>query len=62
VFDGDFPMPGEVGEQFLRVARYPKNIGSLDNPSGQVNTLGESIADYYRRASLQSSGGSGYDQ
>jgi nitrogen fixation NifU-like protein len=34
VSDDDFPLPGEVGEQFLRVARYPQNIGSLDNPSG----------------------------
>jgi nitrogen fixation protein NifU and related proteins len=44
--DGDFPMPGGVGEQFLRVARYPKNIGSLDNPSGQgaaVGKCGDSI-------------------
>jgi nitrogen fixation protein NifU and related proteins len=138
VSDDDFPRPGEVGEQFLRVARYPQNIGSLDRPSGQgaavgkcgdsmevslrvelgaivdikvfprgcvytvacasamselakgrdldhalelephdvadalgglpedhlhcarlaVNTLGEAIADYYRRASLSGSGGS----
>ena len=44
--DGDFPVPGEVGEQFLRLARYPKNIGSLDNPSGQgaaVGKCGDSI-------------------
>ena len=39
--DDDFPLPGEVGEQFLRVARYPKNIGSLDNPSGQGAALGK---------------------
>jgi nitrogen fixation protein NifU and related proteins len=138
VSDGDFPVLGEVGQQFLHVARNPKNIGSLDNPSGQgaavgkcgdsievslriksgaiadikvcprgciytlvcasamselakgrdldqalelephhvadalgglpedhlhcarlaVNTLGEAIADYYRRASLYNSGGS----
>ena len=136
--DGEFPGSGEVGEKFLRLARFPKNIGLLDNPSGRgaavgkcgdsievslrldmgtiadikvlphgclytlvcasamselakgldldqalelephdvadalgglpedhlhcarlaVNTLGEAIADYYRRASLSSSGGS----
>jgi nitrogen fixation protein NifU and related proteins len=39
--DGDLSLPGEVGEQFLRVARYPKNIGSLDNPSGQGAALGK---------------------
>ena len=44
--DGDFPTPGEVGEQFLRLARFPKNIGSLDNPSGKgaaVGKCGDSI-------------------
>jgi len=41
VSEGDFPMPGEVGEQFLRVARYPKNIGALDNPSGQGAAIGK---------------------
>jgi nitrogen fixation protein NifU and related proteins len=29
----DFPKPGEVGEQFLRVVRFPQNIGSLKSPS-----------------------------
>jgi nitrogen fixation NifU-like protein len=46
VTDGDFPTPGEVGEQFLRLARFPKNIGSLDNPSGKgaaVGKCGDSI-------------------
>jgi nitrogen fixation NifU-like protein len=41
VSDDDFPLPGDVGEQFLRVARYPKNIGSLNNPSGQGTALGK---------------------
>ncbi|MCK9376633.1 MAG: iron-sulfur cluster assembly scaffold protein [Syntrophobacterales bacterium] len=41
MFDGDLPLPGEVGEQFFRVARYPKNLGSLDNPSGQGTALGK---------------------
>jgi nitrogen fixation NifU-like protein len=41
VSDGDLSLPAEVGEQFLRVARYPKNIGSLDNPSGQGAALGQ---------------------
>jgi hypothetical protein len=35
VSDGDLPLPGEVEEQFLRVARHPQNPGSLDHPSGQ---------------------------
>jgi nitrogen fixation protein NifU and related proteins len=46
VSDDDFPRRGKVGEQFLRVARYPQNIGSLDNPSGQgaaVGKCGDSI-------------------
>jgi len=46
VSEGDFPRLGEVGEQFLRIARYPKNIGSLDNPCAQgaaVGKCGDSI-------------------
>ena len=38
---GDFPAPGEVGEQFLRLARHPKNIGSLDHPSGKGAAVGQ---------------------
>jgi nitrogen fixation NifU-like protein len=38
---GEFPAPGEVGEQFLRLARFPKNIGSLANPSGQGAAIGK---------------------
>ena len=44
--DGEFPAPGEVGEQFLCLARFPKNIGWLDNPSGTgaaVGKCGDSI-------------------
>ena len=44
--DSDFLMPGEVGEQFLCLARFPKNIGWLDNPSGKgaaVGKCGDSI-------------------
>ncbi|MFH0809407.1 MAG: iron-sulfur cluster assembly scaffold protein [Pseudomonadota bacterium] len=44
--DGDFPVPGEVGEQFLCLARFPQNIGLLDNPSGkgaEVGQCGDSI-------------------
>jgi nitrogen fixation NifU-like protein len=41
VSDDNFPKPGEVGEQFLRVARYPQNIGSLENPSGQGAAVGK---------------------
>ena len=39
--DGDFPEPGEVGQQFHRLARFPQNIGSLDNPSGQGAAVGK---------------------
>ncbi len=39
--NGEFPVPGEVGEQFLCLARYPKNIGSLDNPSGKGAAVGQ---------------------
>lgn len=44
--NGNFPVPGEVGEQFLCLARFPKNIGTLDNPSGigaAVGQCGDSI-------------------
>jgi nitrogen fixation NifU-like protein len=46
VSDYDFPMPGKVGEQFLRLANFPENIGTLDNPSAQgaaVGKCGDSI-------------------
>jgi len=42
----DFPLPGQVGEQFLSLAGHPKNIGSLENPSGigtAVGLCGDSI-------------------
>jgi len=31
----DIFVPGKVGEEFLRLARSPRNIGSLANPSGK---------------------------
>jgi hypothetical protein len=40
VTGGDLPLPGEVGEQFLCLARYPQNIGLLDNPSGRGAATG----------------------
>jgi nitrogen fixation NifU-like protein len=46
VSDDDFPVPGEVGEQFFRIAKYPKNIGAIKNPSGRgtaVGVCGDSI-------------------
>jgi nitrogen fixation NifU-like protein len=46
VSDGEFPVPGEVGEQFLHLARFPKNIGIIDNPSAKgaaVGKCGDSI-------------------
>jgi nitrogen fixation NifU-like protein len=39
--DGEFPVPGEVGEQFLCLARFPQNLGFLDNPSGKGAAVGQ---------------------
>ena len=39
--EGEFPVPGEVGEQFLCLARFPKNIGFLDNPSNTGAAVGK---------------------
>ncbi len=39
--DDEFPLPGEVEEQFLRVARFPQNIGSLDMPSALGTATGK---------------------
>lgn len=47
----DFPLPGQVGEQFLRFAKEPRNIGSLDNPSGKgaaIGQCGDSMDVYLR--------------
>jgi nitrogen fixation NifU-like protein len=41
VSEGDFPVPGKVGEQFLCLARYPKNIGFINNPSGKGTATGQ---------------------
>jgi nitrogen fixation NifU-like protein len=44
--DGDFLMTGEVGEQFLCLARYPQNIGLFDNlnrKGAAVGKCGDSI-------------------
>jgi nitrogen fixation protein NifU and related proteins len=38
---GDFPLPGEVGEQFRYLARYPRNIGVLDHPSARGAGVGK---------------------
>lgn len=37
----DFPLPGQVGEQFFRFAEQSRNIGSLDNPSGRGSAIGQ---------------------
>jgi len=37
----DFPLPGQVGEIFLRLAQRPKNIGSIENPSGIGTAVGQ---------------------
>ncbi len=39
--NGDFPLPGQVGEHFLRLARQPQNIGSIENPSGKGSAVGQ---------------------
>ncbi|MFZ2447774.1 MAG: iron-sulfur cluster assembly scaffold protein [Syntrophobacteraceae bacterium] len=39
--NGDFPLPGQVGEHFLRLARQPRNIGSIENPSGKGIAVGQ---------------------
>ncbi len=42
----NFPLPGQVGEQFLHLAQQPRNIGFLENPSGKgvaVGQCGDSI-------------------
>jgi len=41
VSEADFPVPGQVGEKFLYLARYPKNIGVIDNPSGKGAATGQ---------------------
>ena len=38
--NGDLP-PGQVGEHFFHLARQPENIGSMDNPSGKGNAVGQ---------------------
>jgi nitrogen fixation NifU-like protein len=37
----DLPLPSQVGERFLDLARQPQNIGSLDNPDGQGVAVGQ---------------------
>ncbi len=39
--NGDFPLPGQVGEHFLHLARQPQNIGSIENPSGKGHAVGQ---------------------
>ena len=36
-----FPLPGQVGEPFLRYAREPKNLGCLENASGKGTAIGQ---------------------
>jgi nitrogen fixation protein NifU and related proteins len=46
VSSDDFPLPGQVGELFLGHAREPKNLGHIENPSGQgtaVRQCGDSM-------------------
>ena len=39
--NGDFPMYGQLGEHFLRLAREPQNIGFMENPSGKGSAVGK---------------------
>jgi nitrogen fixation NifU-like protein len=41
VSGNDLPLPGQVGEQFLCLARQPKNIGSLENHNGHGVAVGQ---------------------
>ncbi|MEM5788002.1 MAG: iron-sulfur cluster assembly scaffold protein, partial [Syntrophobacteraceae bacterium] len=44
--NGDIQQLAEVGEYFLQLARQPRNIGSMENPSGKgkaVGTCGDSV-------------------
>lgn len=34
-------LQGQVGESFLRYASKPKNVGSMDNPSGRGSAVGQ---------------------
>ncbi|MFZ0927572.1 MAG: hypothetical protein WAN11_03165 [Syntrophobacteraceae bacterium] len=36
-----FPLSGQVGENSLRLARQPKNIGAIENPSGKSSAIGQ---------------------
>lgn len=37
----DFPMPGQVSEEFFEHARKPRNLGQLVNPDGQGTAVGQ---------------------
>jgi nitrogen fixation protein NifU and related proteins len=37
----DLPLPGQVGELFHGHAREPRNLGSIENPSGQGTAIGQ---------------------
>jgi nitrogen fixation protein NifU and related proteins len=39
--DSDSLVPGEVGEPFLCLARFPKHLGWLANPSGKGAAVGK---------------------
>jgi nitrogen fixation NifU-like protein len=41
VSNGDHPLPAQVGEYFLHLARQPENIGSIENPSGRGGAVGQ---------------------
>ncbi len=37
----DFPKPGQVSDLFFEHARKPKNLGQMENPSGQGTAVGQ---------------------
>jgi len=37
----DLLLPGQVSEQFLCLARQPKNIGSIEDPSAKGSAVGQ---------------------
>lgn len=46
-----FTLPGRINGQLLRTARQPRNIGSMENPSGKgtaVGQCGDSIEVFLR--------------
>lgn len=39
--DGKLPTLGRVGENFLRLAKQPENIGSMEDSNGKAGAVGQ---------------------